>query len=120
MDAVISQSPVETPCNSMPVRVHFSLGHRRLATLLLLCCALGCQHLAFCQESSTAAEMQDKQVPGGSTPAQTAVMERKVLIDFIHDQKDIWTSPLKARRKDLFWIVPSGILVGGLMYRDVD
>src|SRR5205809_871729 len=110
MDAVKSQSRVETLNDSAPETVRFSRGHRRLVAFLFLCWALGCEHLAFCQERSRTAATADRQVPGAATAVRSEPMERKIPIDFIHDQKDIWTSPLKLRRKDLFWIVPSGIL----------
>lgn len=65
------------------------------------------------------AHAQVSTAPVGNQSSQ-AVLERHFAIDFLHDQKDIWTSPLKLKRKDLFWVVPAGIVVGGLIYRDVD
>lgn len=46
------------------------------------------------------------------------VLERNFAINFLKDQKDIWTSPLKIRKKDLFWLVPSAALVGESLHRD--
>src|SRR4051812_24956271 len=52
-----------------------------------------------------------------ATPDQTSTQDQEepkvsvknLPVDFIHDQAAIWTSPLKLRPKDLYWVVPSGI-----------
>jgi len=69
-------------------------------------------------------------VPNQAAPAPPApssvktdadsALERKFAIHFIEDQRAIWMSPLKLRRKDIRWVVPAGIVLGGLIYRDVD
>ncbi|MCU1308007.1 MAG: hypothetical protein JWN45_2702 [Acidobacteriaceae bacterium] len=51
-----------------------------------------------------------------STPS----LERSFAINFIRDQRDIWMSPLRLKRKDSFWLVPAAGIVAGIMYRDVD
>jgi membrane-associated phospholipid phosphatase len=38
--------------------------------------------------------------------------------DLLHDQKDIWTSPLHINRQDLQWLAPAGAGVGTLFVFD--
>src|SRR5438132_8148681 len=38
--------------------------------------------------------------------------------DFLHDQKDIWTSPLKIKRGDVEWLAPIGIGAAALLATD--
>ncbi|HEU4415257.1 MAG TPA: capsule assembly Wzi family protein [Candidatus Angelobacter sp.] len=44
----------------------------------------------------------------------------KFLRNLAHDQKDIWTSPFKAKIKDLNWIVPLAGLSAGLVNADAE
>ena len=90
--------------------------------------------LFFCVlVSSSIVNAQQTPSPGGQGPqssstAQTtssrsndsSALERRFAIHFLEDQRDIWTSPLKLKRKDIVWIVPAGVVLGGLIYRDVD
>jgi hypothetical protein len=92
---------------------------RRYFVLLLLFC-LAETHPALPQDKTLPNAVSDTKKTSIPSSAETKVRERRIAVDFLHDQKDIWTSPLKLRRKDLFWVVPSGLVVGGLIYRDVD
>jgi hypothetical protein len=42
------------------------------------------------------------------------------LKNFAQDQKDIWTSPFKARIRDLEWLIPMAGLTAGLISADAD
>src|SRR5258707_14908791 len=44
----------------------------------------------------------------------------KFLRNLAHDQKDIWTSPYKARVQDLNWIIPLAGLSAGLINADAE
>ncbi|HEY1525682.1 MAG TPA: capsule assembly Wzi family protein [Candidatus Angelobacter sp.] len=44
----------------------------------------------------------------------------KFLRNLAHDQKDIWTSPFKARIEDLNWIVPLAGVSAGLLNADAE
>jgi membrane-associated phospholipid phosphatase len=46
--------------------------------------------------------------------------EKNFLKNIVFDQKDIWTSPLRLKAQDAFWLVPAAGIVGGLIHRDVD
>src|ERR1051326_8972351 len=43
-----------------------------------------------------------------------------VLRNLAHDQKDIWTSPYKARVQDLNWIIPLAGMSAGLLNADAE
>src|SRR5437870_4831905 len=92
---------------------------RSNAVVLAFVCLIVIPTAAW-QGVSTASGASDKNKPGFTAPSETTAIGRRIAVDFLHDQRDIWTSPLKLRRKDLFWVVPSGVVVSGMIYRDVD
>jgi membrane-associated phospholipid phosphatase len=46
------------------------------------------------------------------------ILERKFAVNFLKDQRDIWTSPLKLKKTDLFWLAPSAAIFGEMLHRD--
>jgi len=92
------------------------MGNCRLALLLVLLVATTA---SWGQSSdNTAAPSTPTPTP---TPVQRTVDDShyasdnpvKFLRNLAHDQKDIWTSPFKARVEDLNWIVPlAGVSIG--------
>src|ERR1700720_3318292 len=93
------------------------MGNCRLAFLLLLLFITAIAAWGQTSDNTTA--------PTAPTPSPTPVQHTvddshyasdnplKFLRNLGHDQKDIWTSPFKARVEDLNWIVPlTGVSVG--------
>src|SRR5258708_1387947 len=112
------------------------MGHSRTA-LLLFSVTLGA--CAWGQTIDSTAVDSSKDAGSASTPAPTPTpaptktpspesddsryasdVPSKFLRNFGHDQKDIWTSPFKARIQDLNWIAPLTGLSVGLMNADAE
>src|SRR5438309_1833656 len=45
-------------------------------------------------------------------------LEKRFPIDFIEDQRAIWTSPLRIKPRHLFWLVPGAAITGEMIHRD--
>jgi membrane-associated phospholipid phosphatase len=56
--------------------------------------------------------------PRASTKRLPPSLERQFATNFIQDQRAIWSSPLRLKRKDAFWIIPAAALTGELLHRD--
>lgn len=46
------------------------------------------------------------------------VLERRFAINFLEDQKAIWTSPLHLKKRDLYWLAPAAALTAEAIHRD--
>src|SRR2546422_8909996 len=57
--------------------------------------------------------IQPAQSPSTSTPGISGFAS-----DFLHDQKDIWTSPLHINRGDFEWLAPAAAGAGALAVFD--
>jgi membrane-associated phospholipid phosphatase len=79
-------------------------------TFSLLCGAVGTPSLA--QGTATPQEI----VQSEKTPPNNIVSG--FALDFISDQKDIWTSPLHFNRGDVEWLAPIGIGAAALFATD--
>ena len=71
------------------------------------------------------AQAAPPQFPGTPQPSpkqpqrtQEEILERRFAVNLIEDQKAIWTGPLRLRKKDLFWLVPAGAVIGESLHRD--
>jgi len=76
-------------------------------------------------DSSTGAGPSDSAAPqttGGSTPqsASSPSPFRAFVGTFLSDEKAIWTSPLHAKTKDLYWLLPLAGTTGALFATDTD
>jgi hypothetical protein len=99
------------------------MGNSKLALLLIFfVCATAWGQLADAGASPSA-----KPTPTPvSTPPPDDDSRRasdnpvKFLRNLAHDQKDIWTSPYKARVQDLNWIIPLAGLSAGLINADAE
>jgi len=68
--------------------------------------------LAVVLASPIAARAQTASPTPTPTPSSTPSLEHQFFKNILHDQKAIWTSPLRLQRHDAKWVVPGGI---GLM-----
>src|SRR4029077_18430332 len=98
------------------------MGNSKLALLLIFVCAT-----AWGQSADAGASPSAKPTP---TPVSTSPADDdsrrasdnpiKFLRNLAHDQKDIWTSPYKARVQDLNWIIPLVGMSAGLINADAE
>jgi membrane-associated phospholipid phosphatase len=78
--------------------------------------ALLCGAVSMPLMAQTAAT-QELLPPAISTPASTNSISG-FASDFLHDQKDIWTSPLHINRGDFEWLAPAAVGTGALAVFD--
>ncbi len=69
-------------------------------------------------EKATASATQGAGLPPKNN--KTGNDASRVLIDFVHDEKDLWTSPRKLRFADTTWLVPFSGMTAGLFVTDSD
>src|SRR5438270_6582552 len=99
------------------------MGNSKLALLLIFfVCATAWGQLAEAGSSSSATPTP---TPLSTSPAdddsrRASDNPLKFLRNVAHDQKDIWTSPYKARVQDLNWIIPLAGMSAGLMNADAE
>lgn len=51
-------------------------------------------------------------------PASKTSIERHFLTNVLKDQRDIWTSPLHLRKRDMRWFIPLGVTTAALFATD--
>jgi membrane-associated phospholipid phosphatase len=67
---------------------------------------------------SFAQDTASPQETGQSDKAPSTNIVSGVALDFLGDQKDIWTSPLHLKRRDVEWLAPVGIGAAALFATD--
>ena len=99
------------------------MGHRKLAFILVFCVF----STALWGQSTISAGGVPAPTPTPTPVSQTAYSSNeasdnpvKFLRNMGQDQKDIWTSPFKARIQDLNWIIPLTGLSVGLINADAE
>src|SRR5712671_6106189 len=103
---------------------------------LLICAALICGPRPVCGQTtdSSAGQAQEAQSVSGSAPSSDQVSEDQqpssepaicgithlgqCLKDVGHDQAGIWTSPLRIKPRDAFWLVPFAAATGVALHYD--
>ena len=112
------------------------MGKMRFALIFLFLCAAGSQTLGQSPEDSSASNQpKDNSSQSGTSasppkdPAPPQVKDERplasaapgaLLKNFALDQKIIWTSPFRARTKDLNWIVPLAGITAGMINADAE
>jgi membrane-associated phospholipid phosphatase len=56
--------------------------------------------------------------PPASQPSPTPSLERRFIKNILHDQFEIFTSPLHIRKDDTYWLLPLGLATGTLIATD--
>jgi membrane-associated phospholipid phosphatase len=56
--------------------------------------------------------------PPASQPSPTPSLERRFIKNILHDQLEIFTSPLHIRKDDTYWLLPLGLATGTLIATD--
>ena len=87
----------------------------RAALLLAVFFAFTCCASA---QSSTPAPASSPQPSPSPTASPTAASEGQFFKNILHDQRAIWSSPLRLEAKDARWLVPLGLTTAGLIATD--
>jgi hypothetical protein len=63
-------------------------------------------------------QAQSSQTPTSGATSPTSSTAKQFFKDILHDQKGIWTSPLRVKKKDARWLVPFAAVTGALIATD--
>ncbi|MDQ2921450.1 MAG: hypothetical protein M3R52_07565, partial [Acidobacteriota bacterium] len=67
---------------------------------------------------STSAQTPRARDHSKSKTTPTPSLEKKFIVNILHDQRAIWTSPFRWRRTDAKWLVPLGLSTVALIATD--
>lgn len=99
------------------------MGHSRLALLMVFVAATAAwgQSIDSAGATSGGTAVPDPPAPQAAADSREASANpAKFVRNIARDQKDIWTSPFKAKAKDLNWIIPLAGVSAGLINADAE
>ena len=99
--------------------MRFPLIHRpRVAGVLLLCSFLLSGVIAQAQNNRSLISAPDDFFDLGLNFQRKSISLPDMPSLIVEDQKNIWTSPLGIKKKDLKWLLPLAVITGALVAED--
>lgn len=96
----------------------------RCLSISLALCLVGGSSRALASPIAASDLMPALDSPGDTLPdapaAQVPVTEKGLPMAILKDQAAIWTSPVRIRAHDLFWLLPLGAATGVTLATDTD
>src|SRR5262245_59038579 len=94
---------------------------KAIVLVFVLCCGSVSSQILMAQEPPSPEVVQEApQAPVQPVPQLDLTKPSNFAEQFLHDQKEIWESPLKLRVKDLRWLAPITIGTAALMTTHAD